>query len=297
NLLEMLPELSVPVLVLDETKVQSMLATQSMHNPSAEILGLNPSHLAYVIYTSGSTGLPKGVMVEHRNVAHLIYAQLRMTGLTHSDRVLQFASFGFDASIGEIFPTFAAGALLVLRPEYLMVPDAAFIAFLQHHNITVVDLPTAFWHQWVREISLGRCLLNSSLRSVTVGGEKAEYHQLMQWLASPSTKECRWLNTYGPTETTVHVLTIAFDQDTSFTQREVPIGSPIANTQIYILDSYNQPVPIGVAGELHIGGAGVARGYLNRPELTAERFIADPFSDEPAARLYKTSDLGRWLPD
>ena len=291
-----LPGVDAPVIVLDAEQDVSALAHQPVHNPDPMALGLTSRHLAYVIYTSGSTGVPKGVMVEHSNVVSQVLAHSNTYSLTRTDRVLQFASFSFDSSVVEIFPALSVGATIVLRPSCLLAPDQAFVEFLQANRITVTDLPTAFWHQWAHEIRLKRNHPDTTLRLVVVGGEKAEQRHLASWLAE-SHHGCRWVNTYGPTETTVYATAIAFDSQASLPAHEIPIGRPIANTQIYILDSHLQPTPVGVAGELYIGGAGVARGYLNRPELTAERFIADSFSTDTGARLYKTGDLGRWLPD
>src|SRR5262249_37557455 len=155
------------------------------------------------------------------------------------------------------------------------------------------DLPTAFWHQWAHEVRQGRCLPPRSLRLVLAGGEKAELRYLKSWLETPELQGIRWLNTYGPTEATVNSATLTLDGSTSLPRHEIPIGGPMAMGALYFWAWGGEPVPIGVTGEIYIGGAGVARGYLNRPELTAERFLADPFH---GGRMYKTGDLGRWLP-
>ncbi|AOM39415.1 non-ribosomal peptide synthetase [Xenorhabdus hominickii] len=291
-----LPVPNVPVWLLDDETHRDNVAKQPVHNPDTERSGLLPHHLAYIIYTSGSTGQPKGVMIEHRNVVNFIHAQRQTSDLQSSDRVLQFTAIAFDTAVSEIFPTFAAGATLILRPAHIQVPDMAFISFLQEKAITAVDLPTAFWHHWVQEMAAGRSYFSPHLRIVTIGGEKAEYHHLSNWLSMPDTQACRLLNAYGPTETTVTATALPLTETHSFSGT-VPIGRPLANTHIYILDTLGHPAPLGVGGEIHIGGRGVARGYLNRPELTAERFIHDPFSEQPNARMYKTGDLGRWLPD
>ncbi|QKY12021.1 non-ribosomal peptide synthase/polyketide synthase [Janthinobacterium lividum] len=284
---------AVPVLALQAAS----LAQQPEHNPLAGELGLQPGHLAYVIYTSGSTGLPKGVLLEHRQAVNFIHGQSGMLQLSPADRVLQFASFGFDSSVAEIFPALSVGATVVIRTEELMAPDHAFLAFLAAQRITVADLPTAFWHQWVQEVTHGRAMPPATLRTLVVSGEPAERRHLATWLGTPGTQGCRWINNYGPTEATVNATSIAYDAASRLPEGPVPIGRPVANAQVYVLDAQLQPVPPGVVGELYIGGAGVARGYLNRPELTAQRFIADPFSSDPAARLYRTGDLGRWLAD
>ncbi|MBI6548641.1 non-ribosomal peptide synthetase, partial [Xenorhabdus lircayensis] len=293
-----LPVTDVPVWLLDDENQQNTLAQQPTHNPDARQLGLLPHHLAYIIYTSGSTGQPKGVMLEHRNVVNFIHAQHQTSEPQSGDRILQFATVAFDTSVSDIFPTLASGATLVLRPAHIRIPDMTFVTFLREQKITIMDMPTAFWHHWVQEMMAGRSGFSPSLHTIIVGGEKAEYRHLINWLSSPETQSCRWINSYGPTETTVIATTLKLDnRDSLHLDNAIPIGYPLPNTRIYILDTYGQPVPIGVSGEIHIGGAGVARGYLNRADLTDEKFVADPFSEQPDARMYKTGDLGRWLPD
>ena len=233
-------------------------------------------------------------MLEHANVVNLIHAHRRLCGIGSGDRVLQFASISFDNSVVEIFPALAGSATLVLRPSNVVAPDTEFANLLDAHQITVTDLPTAFWHQWAHEVRQGRCLPPRSLRLVLAGGEKAELRYLKSWLETPELQRIRWLNTYGPTEATVNSATLTLDGSSPLPRHEIPIGRPIANATIVYFGSRGEPVPIGVSGEIYIGGAGVARGYLNRPELTAERFLADPFH---GGRMYKTGDLGRWLAD
>ncbi|WP_262946717.1 amino acid adenylation domain-containing protein, partial [Xenorhabdus indica] len=291
----------VPVWNLDNHHHAELMAQQPTHNPEPQQLGLEPHHLAYIIYTSGSTGQPKGVMIEHRNVVNFVHVQRQTNELTPADRVLQFTSVAFDTTVSDIFATLAAGATLVLRPSEMRVPDSAFARFLQQQKITVTDLPTAFWHLWVQEMAAGRCGFSPSLRLVIVGGEKAELRHFMTWQSLPETRSCRWINSYGPTETTVIATVLKLDSTSVYSAETLPIGYPLANTRIYLLDTRGEPVPMGVSGEIYIAGAGVARGYLNQPELTADRFVPDPFAElstEPShARMYKTGDLGRWLPD
>uniref|UniRef100_UPI0018831048 amino acid adenylation domain-containing protein n=1 Tax=Xenorhabdus sp. BG5 TaxID=2782014 RepID=UPI0018831048 len=225
-----------------------------------------------------------------------IHAQHQTSEPQLGDRILQFATIAFDTSVSDIFPTLAAGATLVLRPPHIRIPDMTFVTFLREQKITIMDMPTAFWHLWIQEMMAGRSGFSPCLHTLIVGGEKAEYRHLISWLSHQETQSCRWINSYGPTETTVIATTLKVDGTTDITDN-IPIGHPLPNTRIYILDTHGRPVPIGVSGEIHIGGAGVARGYLNRPDLTAEKFVADPFSAQPDARMYKTGDLGRWLPD
>ncbi|WUR12335.1 amino acid adenylation domain-containing protein [[Empedobacter] haloabium] len=263
--------------------------------PLADVL-VQPHDLAYVMYTSGSTGMPKGVMVEHASIVNTVRAHVRQCALQAQDRVLQFVSYGFDVSAGEIFGAFAAGATLVLRPDELRVPDEAFAAFLREQAVTVADLPAAFWHQWVHEIAAGRSLPGPALRLVLAGGEKADVARLRTWLTLPATRHVRWINAYGPTETTVNASYMPYDALSEPPAGEVPIGRPIDNTVAYVLDAHLQPVAFGIAGEIYLGGAGVARGYLNQPELTERAFVADPFAGG-AARMYRSGDLGRRLDD
>nr|WP_244431779.1 non-ribosomal peptide synthetase [Xenorhabdus szentirmaii] len=291
----------LPVWLLDDETHQNRTAVQPGHNPDSKQLRLQPHHLAYIIYTSGSTGHPKGVMLEHRNVVSLIHAQRQVSKPHPGDRILQFVTVAFDISVSDIFPTLASGATLVLRPAHIKVPDAGFVDFLRQHKVTIINIPTAFWNHWVQEIMAGHCGFSACLHTVIVGGDKVEQRHLADWLSCPETQSCRWFNAYGPTEITVTATALLIDgkqladskQAVTMTDN-IPIGRPLSNTRIYILDAFGQPVPIGVSGEIYIGGQGVARGYSNQPELTAERFVIDPFSKQPNARMYKTGDLGRW---
>ena len=244
---------------------------------------LTPHSLAYVIYTSGSTGRPKGVMIEHMGLANLVMAQIAALDLAPQSRVLQFASIGFDASVFEIFATLCAGACLHLLPSGGSRDIAALQRRLAEEEISHVTLPSAVLATFDPAETLPR------LKTLIVAGDA-----LPPALANRWRRGRRLLNAYGPTETTVcaTIHPCRHDHD-----GHVPIGRPIANTRIYILDERMRPVPVGVAGELWIGGIGVARGYLNQPELTAERFRPDPFLSDPQARIYDSGDLGRWMPD
>ncbi|AIO99781.1 D-alanine--poly(phosphoribitol) ligase, subunit 1 [Burkholderia pseudomallei 576] len=244
--------------------------------------------LAYVIYTSGSTGAPKGVMVEHASVVNQIGALIEYLELDASDRVLQFSNIAFDASVEEIFATLSCGATLVLRTDRWLADAETFWALCGAQRISIVDLPAQFFGQLALS---GRRAVPTGVRCVVIGGEAVGASALDAWFAEEGRRP-RLFNTYGPTETTVSV-----------TVHEVRgrhddanvIGRPIANTRVYVLDAWLRPAPIGVAGELYIGGVQVARGYLNRPELTRERFIDDPFV--AGGRLYRTGDLARWRTD
>jgi amino acid adenylation domain-containing protein len=253
------------------------------------LLGMEtPSSPAYLMYTSGSTGTPKGVIIPHRAVNRLAinggYAQIE-----RSDRIAYCSNPAFDASTFETWGALLNGASVVIVPQCILLDPARFADVLVEHDVTILCLTTAFFNQ----------LANTSpeifarLRYLLVGGEAADVRATRRVLRKGVAGDL--LNMYGPTETT----TYATWYPTSSLGPEatsVPIGQPISNTQVYILDRYLRPVPIGVVGEIYIGGPGVALGYLNRPELTSERFIADPFSVDQGPRMYKTGDLGRWRP-
>ncbi|MCF2133805.1 MULTISPECIES: non-ribosomal peptide synthetase [Mycetohabitans] len=277
----------VPVLDLHADAAQ--WAHQSEHNCDTYELSLNAQHLAYVIYTSGSTGQPKGVMVTHHSLVNLVTAMVRSLGLTAQDRMLQCSSLSFDASIGEMFVTLTQGATLVLRTDAWLAGAQSFWALCQANRVSVTDLPTQFWTQLIQE----KIPLPNSVRVVMISGDALSASAREAWFAGDGHRP-RLLNVYGPTETTITATVHEVTDDESSWRT---IGRPIDNIRLYILDAYQQPVPLGAVGELYIGGAGVARGYLNRPELSAERFVRDPFSTEPDARMYKTGDLARYQPN
>ncbi|HET7463473.1 MAG TPA: amino acid adenylation domain-containing protein, partial [Longimicrobium sp.] len=279
-------EAGVPLLRLDAD------AGAWAHRPETDPprAGLLPAHPAYVIYTSGSTGAPKGVVVEHRSVCGQLAAVRGAFGTTANDRVLQFVSVTFDVSVEEIFGALLGGAAVVLRDDGWVEGARAFWERCERHRVTLVDLPTRFWQLLLDDPAAA---VPACLRLLVIGGEAVEPGALREWFGRAGHRP-RLLNAYGPTETTINA-----------TLQEVPddpgawraVGRPMANTRVYVLDARGEPVPVGVAGELCIGGAGVARGYLGRAELTAERFVADPFGPQPGARLYRTGDLVRWRAD
>ena len=256
--------------------------------------GVKPHNLAYAIYTSGSTGRPKGVLLTHRGLVNHHMAAVKLYGLKPSDRVLQFSSISFDIAVEEIFPTWVVGGSVVLWSEGMSLDPSEFLRWIRQQSVTVLDLPTAYWHELVYALPELEEGLPVSLRLVIVGGEKASADAFRSWRKCAG-ERVRWINTYGPTEASV--IATAYEPGKQEMLTELPIGRPIANVRVYILDSHQQPVPIGVHGELYIGGDGVARGYLNQPELTAEKFVPDPFSSEPNARMYKTGDLAQYRPD
>jgi non-ribosomal peptide synthetase component F len=190
----------------------------------------------------------------------------------------------FDIAVEEIFPTWITGGGVVFRPENIALSGKDFLGWLEQAQISVMDLPTAYWHEWVEQISRLGKQLPKSLRTVIVGGEKAQSSVFSTWRKIGG-RRVQWFNTYGPTETTIvaTAYAAACSDDTQAEIGDLPIGRPIFNTQIYLLDAHLQPVPVGVAGELCIAGEGMARGYLNRPDSTAEKFVPNPFCQEPGA--------------
>ncbi|KAG9609565.1 hypothetical protein KCV01_g3705, partial [Aureobasidium melanogenum] len=253
-------------------------------------IGLHDRHLAYVIYTSGSTGQPKGVMIEHAGVVNRMAWMQEAYGLDASDAVLQKTPFGFDVSVWEFFWPLTEGARLVMaKPEGHK--DPVYLArAIRDHGITTAHFVPSLLQVFIDGDEAAAC---TGLRRVVCSGEAlpgAVARRFRQVLPGTSLH-----NLYGPTEATVDVTAWCCDVDPL--PDNIPIGAPIANTSIYVLDAQGRPVPAGVPGEIHIGGVQVARGYLGRPELTRERFIADPYAQNTDARMYRTGDLGRWLPD
>ncbi|MEH2136767.1 non-ribosomal peptide synthase/polyketide synthase [Nostoc sp.] len=278
HLVDRLPQYQAKLVCLDE--VWSEILQNKQDNPTKMVTA---AHLANVIYTSGSTGKPKGVMVEHRGLYNQAQAQIQPFGLNADSRVLQFASLNFDASIWEILMAFGAGATLYLGTKDSLLPGTPLIQKLGDDGITHITLPpSALAVLPIEELPV--------LQTLIVGGEACAIELMRQWCVGRN-----FINAYGPTEASICVAIAKCNPN----DQKMLIGRPISNTQIYILDQNLQPVPVGVSGELHVGGAGLARGYLNRPELTQEKFIPNPFGRSKGAgeRLYKTGDLARYLPD
>jgi amino acid adenylation domain-containing protein len=265
-------------------------------NPEHTTVGLSARNLAYVIYTSGSTGRPKGVAMPARAAMNMIAWQMNESAWAGYQRTLQFAALGFDVSFQEIFSTLCAGGTLVLIDEEKRRNATDLVRYVMEKGIQRLFLPFVGLQMFVEGVAqIGEEAFNCALQEINVAGEQLRINDKIRELFK-RLPHCRLNNHYGPTEThaasTFHL----------GTERErwpllPPIGQPIANARIYILDKYEQFVPVGVAGELYIGGAGVARGYLNRPDLTAKRFLKDRFVKETEARMYRSGDLGRWRPD
>ncbi|HYO54690.1 non-ribosomal peptide synthetase [Archangium sp.] len=244
---------------------------------------------AYIIYTSGSTGHPKGTVVSHDALAAFVASARALYGLGASDRILQFASPAFDASVEEIFPCLASGATLVLRDDEMARSLPTFLQACDRARLTVLDLPTAFWHELEGE----KAPLPASTRLVIIGGEQARAALVHSWRTRPGARP-RLVNTYGPTEATVIATACELSTEGEAVHRAA-IGRPLPHVEAYVLDAWLRPVPVGIPGELYLGGPALARGYLHRPDLTAERFLPHPFSSRPGARLYQTGDRVRLL--
>ena len=273
-------------------------ATLPATNPERSSTGVTSANLAYVIYTSGSTGRPKGVLIEHGPLALHCRECQEFYELTPEDRVLQFASPSFDASIEQILPPLLSGARVVLRDAQIWTPNE-FQQKLAELGLTVINLPPAFWQQLAEQWAHAAEPVSAhAVRLVIIGGDAMSVQTLRQWQQTKF-NEVRLLNAYGPTETVITATSFeipALEPGQAPLER-LPIGRPRGARQIYVLDRWRQLAPVGVAGELHIGGSALARGYHNRGELTEEKFIADPFRPEVGARLYRTGDLARYLPD
>ena len=263
-------------------KQQSEINGQPTGNPD---LSLSDNNLCYVIYTSGSTGWPKGVQVQHNTVVILAYNYIKQFELDESKRLIQYFSYSFDGSVGDFFMAFFSGASLYLTAKDELLPDSGLIELMRNNKITNAILPP----------SLLSVLPAEQLPDLTIlasGGDVCTPELVRKWASDTR----RYYNAYGPTETTV-CATWYLTNDLPPEAVHVPIGKPIPHYRIYILDKHLNPLPIGVAGEMFIAGKGVTRGYLNRPDLTAEKFLPDPYSPQAGARMYASGDLCRYLPD
>ncbi|HEV2734152.1 MAG TPA: amino acid adenylation domain-containing protein, partial [Longimicrobiaceae bacterium] len=284
----LLPENSAEVVCLDTG--WPGIARESSEPPRS---GVGPQNLAYVIYTSGSTGRPKGVQIEHRALVQFASSMVGRLGLTPADRVLQFASPAFDVVVEELFPAWLSGAAVVFPGGDLLDPGQ-LLKVVERERVTAFELPTAYWHEWVYERVRSEGRLPGHVRFVIVGGERVVPERLAEW----SRLGVPLVHVFGLTETAVTSTTLRLEAgDDGSRWPNLPVGTPIPNTRIYVLDTSLNPVPPGMAGELYVGGEGVARGYLGRPDLTAARFVPDSFAAEPGGCLYRTGDRVRWLAD
>jgi amino acid adenylation domain-containing protein len=280
SLRKRLPASSATVVSLDGDF--NAIRTHGSDNLSPEEVGLSPQHLAYVIYTSGSTGRPKGVMIEHASVVNFLHSMRKQPGIDSTDRLLAVTTIAFDIAALEIYLPLVSGATVVLTGGRASADADSLAALLEVHEISMMQATPATWRLMLHGGWQGRKGLK-----VLCGGEALTADLAARLIERAA---CVW-NMYGPTETTIWSCAQKVTPRGG-AQLIEPVGGPIANTHIYILDEQLRPVRAGEAGEIYIGGAGVARGYLRRPELTAERFLSDPFSAEPGARMYRTGDRG-----
>ena len=292
-LVETLPQKNNSFVCLDRD--WPLIAAENETNPGSSLTG---NDLAYVIYTSGSTGRPKGVMIPHRALLNFTQAAIALYNVAEPDRVLQFATINFDSAVEEVYPTLVQGATLCLRTDDMLNSMADFLAQCTAYQISMLSLTTAFWHQLVSSLQQDGLTLPDSLRLVTMGGEKANGQKAADWHRLVGSR-VRLFNGYGPTEATV--IATAYELSAAdlphLASRGLSIGRPLPNCQAFVLDAQQQLVPVGEPGELVLGGPQVALGYLHRPDLTAVSFIPHPFSSDPTAKLYRTGDQVRWLPD
>jgi amino acid adenylation domain-containing protein len=290
SLLGRLPKIEVEIVLLDNT------ALFETYSPFNLVCTTQPNHLAYVIYTSGSTGQPKGVMIEHKSICDRLFWWQEYSPISSEDRYLHQVSFSFDAAVVSLWWPLLNGSSVIITTSQGLSDVNYLVGLIKLHKITVLLCTPAMMNvildqQAVQEVD--------HIQQITLGGETFSKDTLKK---AKKLKNCRIYNSYGPAETTI----VATSYDATCrdpVSSTVPIGTPVANTQVYILDSFLRPVPVGMVGELYIGGKGLARGYLNQPELTAERFIDNPFASEDDKkeginpRLYKTGDLCHWLED
>lgn len=288
-----LPDAATQVISLDGDW-QEIAANEST-NLALDAASLRADRLAYVIYTSGSTGEPKGVMVEHRNVTRLFAATQKWFSFNEHDVWTLFHSFAFDFSVWELWGALLYGGRVVVVPYLTARSPQDFYRLLCKEGVTVLNqTPSAFAQLIDAEERSGG---THALRVVIFGGEALDLRTLRPWVKRNGAERTQLVNMYGITETTVHVTYRRLSAEEIESERGSVVGRPIPDLQIYLLDANRQPVPIGVAGEIFVGGAGLARGYLNRQALTAERFLANPFSSDLQARMYKSGDLARWRAD
>ena len=287
---ESLSGFQADVVCLDEE--WDSISRQSANNPVGRVA---PGNLAYVIYTSGSTGKPKGVMVSHDNVVRLFEATRSIYDFDESDVWTLFHSFAFDFSVWELWGALFYGGRLIVVPYWISRSPEAFYEMLINEQVTVLNQTPSAFRQLMQADEKFQGMGRLNLRLVIFGGESLEAQGLKGWMQGHGDERPKIFNMYGITETTVHVTVRRITQEDVSGNAGSAIGGALEDLQVYILDKFMEPVPIGVAGEMYVGGAGVARGYLARPDLTAERFMADPFGRQPGALLYRTGDVGCYL--
>ncbi|WP_297910681.1 amino acid adenylation domain-containing protein, partial [Thiomonas sp.] len=279
-------EPALPLLMLD--------APSPVPVPVAAPVPVHPGQLAYVIYTSGSTGTPKGVGVSHANVLRLLHATRADFGFGPHDVWSCFHSIAFDFSVWELWGALLHGARVVVVPHWAARSPQALWQLMREQRVSVLSQTPSAFYQLMREPGFVDEAFAHGLRWVVFGGEALDSRRLLPWWQRPEADRPAFVNMYGITETTVHV---TFERIDAPEPAWRSVGRPIDDLRVFVLDAHGQPQPVGVPGELYVGGAGLARGYLRRPGLTAERFVPDPFGTRPGQRLYRSGDRGRWRPD
>jgi len=307
----LLDEISLPIIVTraefagyfsqDQTTVVCLdIDRDAIAEKSAENLEVNvlPENLAYVTFTSGSTGTPKGIMISHQALANRVMALIEAYRIDSGSRLLQFVSPVFDAFGEEVFTVLLGGGVLVMHHKPTALTSLELLDYCEQKQVNTLHIPPSYWAQLAVECAAHQRPLPKLVKLIITGGETSPIESLAV-LAELGQSGLRFVNAYGPAEAIITSTTFEVEMNAERIRemQSLPIGRPLANTRIYLLDLYLQPAPIGVPGELYIGGEGLARGYLNRAELTAEKFVPDPFGASPGARLYRTGDLARYLPD
>ena len=273
---------SVCKILVDKEEIERFKNSQSNYSKENLVTRSLANNLVYCIYTSGSTGNPKGVLVEHRNVINLIWSKREVYNITSDERVLQFTTITFDPSAEQLWIAFLSGAALVIPSKSILSDTKSLENYIIDKKVSHIDTVPAY----LAELSIGDM---SSVKRVISGGESCPPSLAEKWKTC-----CTFINAYGPTETTITSLEYKAEHSDNY-HVFVPIGRPVANTDVYILDDHQRLLPFGALGEICIGGDGVSRGYLNRPELTKEKFIENPYKSGKV--IYRTGDLGRWLAD
>jgi amino acid adenylation domain-containing protein len=295
HLVELLPQQKLPVVCVDSE--WETIAKQSEETPPSEV---TPQNLAYVMYTSGSTGTPKGVQMPHASLWHYVESINKVLHVQTNDVYLHTASFSFSSSLRQLMVPLCQGAKAIVVTREQSKNPLSLFELIQEQGVTIFDTVQSVWRYGLEAIEhldkeSKEALLKSKLRLLVFSGGLLPC-QLLKKLRGELKHQPRIVNIYGQTES-IGVCAYPIPAEFNKEQGYVPVGHPLADTQVYLLDDHLQPVPVGEPGELHVAAATLARGYLNRPELTAEKFISNPFSDEPTARLYKTGDVARYLPD
>ncbi len=280
--------------VLDLDADAEMVSSRPASRPE---LPVSSDDAVYVIYTSGSTGRPKGVVVPHGALMNSCRGVIDSTGIDRGDRFLHFAPIGFDVSAFQIFPALITGAVVILAPPANELSNDDILNLCEDSFLTILDLPSAVWQQWMTDMAERRVTLPAGLRSFMTGGESTPMESMRAW-ASMVAGSARFVSSYGPTETAVTTMWRGTAAEVSgWRMPSVALGRPLTDVRLAVLDRALQPVPLGVSGELCVSGIGLAHGYIGRSDLTADRFVPDPYSDDPGARLYRTGDRVRYRAD